>query len=57
MLPNRFYLSVLLAMAPVFSNIRAQVNVKDSVLKFTMVHVTGSLSVPQADLKNRFGFF
>lgn len=44
-------------MAPVFSNIRAQVNVKDSVLKFTMVHVTGSLCVPQADLKNRFGFF
>ncbi|MCB0820331.1 MAG: hypothetical protein KDC13_06880, partial [Bacteroidetes bacterium] len=44
---------ILLKPAP----IQAQVNVQDSLLKFTMVHVNASLNWPLADLKDRFGFF
>ena len=53
----RFLSFILLSIAVNTADIRAQVNVKDSVLKFTMVHVTASLNTHQADLRDRFGFF
>lgn len=38
-------------------NLKSQVNVKDSLLNFTMVNVSASWNIPQADLAQRFGNF